>query len=59
MGGATGREVKGEDRQGGGAGLGGGGGKGAIVPWSCGHLSGQVENGESTPSADWPCIADG
>ena len=32
-------------------------GKGAIVSRSCGHLSGQTENGESTGSAEWPRIA--
>ena len=28
--------------------------KGSIVSGSYGYLSGQVENGESTVSADWP-----
>ena len=32
-------------------------GKGAIVSGSCGHLSGQEENGESSSSAEWPRIA--
>ena len=34
-------------------------GKGAIVPETCGHLGGQVENGESTCSVEWPRIANG
>ena len=34
-------------------------GKGPIVSGSCGHLSGQEENGESSFSADWPCNATG
>ena len=33
--------------------------KGPIVSGSCGHLSGQEENGESTCSAEWPRIATG
>ena len=33
--------------------------KGVIVSGSCGHLSGQAENGESPCSADWPRIANG
>ena len=36
--------------------MGGGKGKGPIVSGSCGHLSGQAENGESPCSADWPHI---
>ena len=39
--------------------VGGGNCKGAIVSWSCGHLSGQAENGQSMCSADWPRIANG
>ena len=31
----------------------------AIVSGSCGHLSGQAENGESPCSAEWPRIATG
>ena len=42
-----------------GEGGGGGGGEGSIVSGSCGHLSGQAENGESTCSAEWPRIANG
>ena len=34
-------------------------GKGPIVSGSCGHLSGQEENGESHCSAEWPRIATG
>ena len=38
-----------------------GGGKinGQLSCGSCGHLSGQEENGESSCSADWPRIANG
>ena len=39
--------------------MGGGNGKAAIISGSCGHLSGQAENGESPCSADWPRIANG
>ena len=59
LGGGTEREVKGEDCHGVGGGVGGGSVKGQLSLESCGHLSGQAENGEGTCSADWRPIATG